>query len=173
MGIKPTKNLLNRTFDDTRHKKIDQHGFTLVELLMTIIVSVILIGSLSVVVSNNAFIAKKGRNLALANSYAENKIEEIRSKGFLNLENGTETITSDGLKCVKGNSVKSTLIVPSLLTLNPKIALKIPLDKFSTVCVAEEVPLTPLINWGISASVRFNFFFAAPIKDLMSIVFEV
>ncbi len=72
-----------------------QDGFTLVELLMTVVVSVILIGSLSVVVNNNAFLAKKGRNLTVANSYAENKIEEIRSKGFLSLENGVANITTD------------------------------------------------------------------------------
>ena len=73
----------------------DQGGFTLVELLMTILVSVVLIGSLSIVVNNNAFIAKKGRNLTVANSFAENKIEEIRSKGYLSLSNGTTTITTE------------------------------------------------------------------------------
>ena len=72
-----------------------QSGFTLVELLVTIAVSTILIGSLSVIVNNNTFIAEKGRDQIVTNSFAENKIEELRSKGYLALSDGSTDITSE------------------------------------------------------------------------------
>ena len=75
-------------------KSIDDDGFTLVELLVTIMVSVVLIGSLSIVTNNNSHLAQRGRDLTSVNSFAENKIEELRSKGYLTITNGTTDITS-------------------------------------------------------------------------------
>lgn len=69
-------------------------GFTLVELLVTIFVSVILISSLSVITNNNVSIAQRGRDLTVVNSFAENKVEELRSKGYPTLANGTTDITT-------------------------------------------------------------------------------
>lgn len=42
--------------------------------------------------TNNARIAQKGRDAAVVNSYAENKVEELRSIGYLGLvASGTPT----------------------------------------------------------------------------------
>ena len=73
----------------------DQSGFTLVELLVTVLVSVVLIGGLSIIVNNNVFLTERGRDMVISNSYAENKIEELRSQGYLALTNGTTDVTSE------------------------------------------------------------------------------
>ena len=75
--------------------KNNQLGYTLVELLVTILVSTILIGGLTVIVNNNVFLTERGRDSVVANSYAENKIEELRSKGYLSLANGTIDVTAE------------------------------------------------------------------------------
>lgn len=72
---------------------VDERGFTLVELLVTILVSVVLIGALSTISNNNVYLSQVGRDLTIVNSFAENKIEELRSKGFIALSNGTTNIT--------------------------------------------------------------------------------
>lgn len=72
-----------------------EKGFTLVEMLVTILVSIILIGALSVITNNNVFMAQKGRDLTIVNSFAENKVEELRSKGYLSISNGTTDITAE------------------------------------------------------------------------------
>lgn len=71
-----------------------QNGFTLVELLVTLLVSAILVGALSTISNNNVYLSQKGRDLTVVNSFAENKVEELRSKGFITLTNGTQDITS-------------------------------------------------------------------------------
>lgn len=73
---------------------LNESGFTLVELLVTILVSSILVGVLSTISSNNSFMAQRGRDLTVVNSFAENKVEELRSKGFSTLVNGTTSLTS-------------------------------------------------------------------------------
>jgi type II secretory pathway pseudopilin PulG len=72
----------------------NSEGFTLVEMLVTILVSVVLIGSLSVITNNNVFLSQRGRDLTVVNSFAENKVEELRSKGFLALSNGATDIAT-------------------------------------------------------------------------------
>lgn len=70
-------------------------GFTIVELLVTLLASAILIGSVSVAVTAQGRIAQRGRDLVIANAYAEGKFEDLRSVGFLGLTDGTTDITSD------------------------------------------------------------------------------
>ena len=70
-------------------------GFTIVELLVTLVASGILIGSVSVAVTSQGRIAQRGRDLVIANAYAEGKFESLRSVGFLGLTDGTTNITSD------------------------------------------------------------------------------
>lgn len=75
--------------------KLGQTGFTLVELLVTILVSVVLVGALSTISNNNVYLSQVGRDLTIVNSFAENEIEELRSKGFITLNNGTTDLTSE------------------------------------------------------------------------------
>lgn len=44
---------------------------------------------------NNAKLSHRARDVAAANSYVENKIESLRSTGFLGLNDGTTDLTSE------------------------------------------------------------------------------
>jgi prepilin-type N-terminal cleavage/methylation domain-containing protein len=73
----------------------DSKGFTIVELLVTLIVGGLLAGSVAIFLSLHTHVAQRGRDVSVANSYAENKIESLRSAGYLGLSNGTTTITPE------------------------------------------------------------------------------
>ena len=102
----------------------DQHGYTLVEILVTIVVGAILVTSISLVVSNQSFLAQRGRDVTIANSYAENKVEEIRSVGYLGLTDGTSNITSE-LPSELGNPKSATLVISTVTTGIKKAVLTI------------------------------------------------
>lgn len=70
-------------------------GYTVVELLVAIVVGAILVGSVNNIVTSQVYLSQRGRDLVLANAYAERKVEELRSVGFLGLSDGTTTITSE------------------------------------------------------------------------------
>lgn len=72
-----------------------ENGFTLVELLVSILVAAILISSTSVAITNNSKLAQKGRDVTVANSFAENKIESLRSAGYLAVPIGTSNVTNE------------------------------------------------------------------------------
>lgn len=76
-------------------KRNKSSGFTIVELLVSLFASAILIGTVSVAVNSQLSIAQRGRDLVIANAYAEGKFEELRSKGFLGLADGTTNVTSE------------------------------------------------------------------------------
>lgn len=69
-------------------------GFTIVELLVTMVVGGLLAGSVTLFLTLHTHIAQRGRDVSVTNSFAENKIESLRSAGFLSLSNGTSDITS-------------------------------------------------------------------------------
>jgi prepilin-type N-terminal cleavage/methylation domain-containing protein len=73
----------------------NQEGFTIVELIVTLVVGAILVLALNTVFTTQTYISQRGRDLVLANSYAEGKIEAIRSQGFLGLTDGTTDVTSE------------------------------------------------------------------------------
>lgn len=75
-------------------QKNKQAGFTLVELLVSIIVGGIIIASLSQVVNSYINVSKNGRYLNLANSFAEAKIEALRNAGYNNIATGTTNLTA-------------------------------------------------------------------------------
>lgn len=70
-------------------------GFTIVELLVTLIVGGVLAGSVAVFLSLHVHTAQRGRDVSVTNSYVENKVESLRSAGFLTLTNGTTDITAE------------------------------------------------------------------------------
>jgi len=70
-------------------------GFTIVELLVTIALSGIIIGSLSQVVTTYLHLSQRGRFLNLANSYAEAKVETLRNLGYNDISLGTTNISSE------------------------------------------------------------------------------
>lgn len=72
-----------------------QSGFTIAELIIAIAVGAIFATILSLILIDQARLSQQGRDITLANSYAETRIETLRSAGYLNLTNGSTDITSD------------------------------------------------------------------------------
>lgn len=74
--------------------KLNKDGFTLVELLVSIILAGVIISSLAQVTNTYLHVSQGGRFLNLANSFAEGKIETIRNGGYNNLSTGTTSLTA-------------------------------------------------------------------------------
>ncbi len=72
-----------------------EYGFTLVEILVSIVVAGVLITSINTITSTQAYISQQARDTTLANAYAESKIESLRSLGYLGLSDGTTDITNE------------------------------------------------------------------------------
>lgn len=70
-------------------------GFTLVELLITLLVGAVMVTGLNAIVVSQSFLGERSRDLVLANSFVEGKFESLRSLGFLGLNDGTTDITSE------------------------------------------------------------------------------
>lgn len=72
-----------------------KNGFTIVELLVSLVVVAILTVGINSIYLTHLVQTQKVRNLALVNSFAENKIEALRSAGFLGLNDGTTDISNE------------------------------------------------------------------------------
>ncbi len=77
------------------HARRDEHGFTLLELLIAIGVFAVVITALTAGVQNLMSINNRSRDLALTNLIAESKAEQIRSAGFNSLSVGTVDFTAE------------------------------------------------------------------------------
>lgn len=105
--------------------RTDSSGFTIVELLVTIIVGGILTGSVALFMGSHTHISQRGRDVSVTNSYAENKIESLRSAGFLALTDGTIDVTNElpsELKAPRSGSLvissETAAIKRAVLTIN-------------------------------------------------------
>ena len=78
-----------------KHGKDSEIGFTIPELLITLLVGAIFVTTLNSVVISQSFLAERNQDLILANSFVEGKVESLRSKGFNDLSDGTTNITSE------------------------------------------------------------------------------
>jgi prepilin-type N-terminal cleavage/methylation domain-containing protein len=70
-------------------------GFTIVELVIGIALSGIFAGAIAVMQANTSRLSERGRDVSVSNSYAENKIEALRSLGYLGASTGTQDVTSE------------------------------------------------------------------------------
>ena len=62
---------------------------------MTIVVGSIMIGSAALALISQQHLSQRDRDLVVANSYVEQKVEALRSIGFLGLSIGTTNITAE------------------------------------------------------------------------------
>lgn len=76
-------------------KHNNQAGFTIVELLVSVIVVVILVAGINAIYLTHLTESHRVRNLILVNSFAENKIESLRSGGFLSISDETTDISNE------------------------------------------------------------------------------
>lgn len=70
-------------------------GFTLVEILVTLMASAIFVIAVNTIYTTQVYMNQRGRDLTLANSFVESKVEQLRSAGYLNLADGSTDITSE------------------------------------------------------------------------------
>lgn len=70
-------------------------GFTIVELAITIAICGIVVPVLAAGLSGLTLLNNRARDLALANTLAQNKAELIRSSGYNSIATGTTDFTSD------------------------------------------------------------------------------
>jgi type II secretory pathway pseudopilin PulG len=75
--------------------KLAEGGMTIVELVVAIVVSAVVIGSLSQVVTSNLHLSQRGRFLNLTNAYVEAKVESLRNNGYNSLPTGTTSLSSE------------------------------------------------------------------------------
>ncbi len=83
---------------DPRTKSLKLHkqsGFTIVESIVAMIVGTIMIGSAILILTSGQRLGQRHRDLIVANAFVEQKVEALRSTGFLGLTNGTTAITSE------------------------------------------------------------------------------
>jgi type II secretory pathway pseudopilin PulG len=72
-----------------------QGGFTVVELVVTIVISGFIIPAVAIALQNLTAVNYQARDLALANALAQNKIEYLRSVGYNSINTGTTDISSE------------------------------------------------------------------------------
>ena len=77
------------------YKKTIEAGFTIVESLVSIIVGAILVGAATLLIVSYTHLTQRSLDLTIANSFAENKIESLRSIGFSGLNNPNTDITNE------------------------------------------------------------------------------
>jgi prepilin-type N-terminal cleavage/methylation domain-containing protein len=112
--VKPVKRLITKS----------EQGFTMVELIVSLVVGAIFVGSMTLVVTSHAHLSQRGLDVTVANSYAENKVEELRSQGFLALSDGTTNITSE-LPTELKNPRSGSLQISSFATDIKQVAITI------------------------------------------------
>jgi len=87
--------MMGPVFDSNKKGRDGQRGFTIVELIVGVVVGSIIVGGVSLIVANQVHLSQRGRDLIIANAYIENKVESLRSAGFLSTANGTTNITGE------------------------------------------------------------------------------
>lgn len=93
----------------------DLNGFTVVELLVTLVVAGLFILSLNTMYTTQIYISQNGRDISTINSFVEGKVEELRSQGFLNTSIGNSDISNELPNAI--NQPRSAIL--SVSELNP------------------------------------------------------
>ncbi len=89
-------------------------GFSIVELILSITVGVIFIAAVTQVVNNYISLGQKSRNVILANSYVEGKVETLRNIGYNGLIAGTADLSAElPSQLPTPRSASLTIITPS------------------------------------------------------------
>lgn len=98
VGFMSNKNSVGQRADLKVYYRIgmqNEKGFSIVELIVAIVVGVLFIITTNLIIDNYIHLGDRGRNLTLANAYAEAKMESLRSAGYNTLNNGAASLTSE------------------------------------------------------------------------------
>jgi len=107
--------------------KKNSGGFTIVEMLLGIALLGIILPTLVIALNSIAILNENSKDLAIANIYAENKIEELRSIGFNSMTDGTTDITSQ-LPTSLGKLRSGSLVISTPVVGQKNIALSITVE---------------------------------------------
>lgn len=83
------------TIDAMKHDIRHQSGFTIIELLVSIVVFAILVPATASFLSLLNDMNDRARDTAIINALAENKVESLRSAKYTSLTNGTTDFTGE------------------------------------------------------------------------------
>jgi prepilin-type N-terminal cleavage/methylation domain-containing protein len=111
--------------------KSPQKGFTVVELLVTVVIAGVIIPAVALALSNLSVVNKLARDQALANALVQNKTEFLRSKGYNALSLGTTTFTSE-LPTTIGTPSSATYTISSPSTGIKQINIDISFTEYRT-----------------------------------------
>jgi type II secretory pathway pseudopilin PulG len=92
-----------------------QTGFTIVELVITIVIAGIIIPAVAIALTNLSVVNKVARDKALASMIVQNKVETLRSAGYNSLSDGTTSFVTD-LPSTIGSPKSATYTVSSPAT---------------------------------------------------------
>ena len=76
-------------------KSKNTSGFSVVELIVAMVVGLTFISSMNLITDSYTNLGVRSRNLVLANSYAEAKVEGLRNNGYNSLNIGSTNIGSE------------------------------------------------------------------------------
>jgi prepilin-type N-terminal cleavage/methylation domain-containing protein len=107
-----------------------QKGFTVVELVVTIVIAGIIIPSVAIALNNLAAINHRARDYALANNIAQNKVETLRSDGYNSISNGTVNFSSE-LPASMGTPRSASYTVTSPITGEKQIDISISFTEYN------------------------------------------
>ena len=102
----------------------DSKGFTVVEMLLGIALFAIVIHTIILALNSITIINDSSKDLAIANIYAENKIEELRSIGYNSVPVSTVDITST-LPATLGKNRSGTYTVSTATAGQKQVTLTI------------------------------------------------
>jgi prepilin-type N-terminal cleavage/methylation domain-containing protein len=105
-----------------RKTQNNEAGFTIPELIITLIVGAIFVTALNTIVVSQAYLAERNQGLILANAYVEGKVESLRSVGYNALADGTTDISSE-LPAELKSPRYASLIITSESPATKRIAL--------------------------------------------------
>lgn len=93
-----------------KNKQPDQAGFTLLELVVTLAVGAILIFVVTQVITQLVVTNERARDLGVANTVVEEKMESLRSQGYVALADGTYDFSSElPVELLNPNSASYTI----------------------------------------------------------------
>jgi type II secretory pathway pseudopilin PulG len=102
-------------------------GFTVVEMLLGIALFGIIIPTIILAMNAVSMLNENSKDLAIANIYAENKIEEFRSLGYNSLATGTTSVTAE-LPSALGKDRSGSYTVTTPVTGQKNISLTITIE---------------------------------------------
>jgi prepilin-type N-terminal cleavage/methylation domain-containing protein len=112
-------------------EKSYQKGFTIVELMITVVLAGIIIPAVAVSLTNLSVVNKLSRDQALANSLAQNKTEYLRSVGYNALVLGTTSFTNE-MNSTIGSPRSASYTISSPATGIKQIDISVSFTEYNT-----------------------------------------